>query len=352
MSRLTEIQDKVADKLNPERLGGMPTIITETGGGVFVPTDLAEAMELGKLMSIGTFTPPHLRGKPGDCLQVIMQAIRWGMDPFAVANKTFFVNDRLAYEAQLVIAVINTRAPLQRRLRLDWKGDGEDMKCTASGLLEGEEEPHELELCIKDVTTRNSPLWSEAPRVQMGYYTSRAWARVYVPEIIMGVYTPDEVESIRDQAISRRAITVQNGADRLDTFAQQAEAEASQEEEDRVPLYVVDSDGVVRSFDGDLEAYADALCKALDDAGDHEAVNLVWEKSRAGDVLYVMSDAERKDLVERCNETWIGRIRELDKAVEEARAAEASGQKEDKKPDDKPATADDDIAVLRENGAT
>jgi 3-hydroxymyristoyl/3-hydroxydecanoyl-(acyl carrier protein) dehydratase len=51
--------------------------------------------------------PAHLAGKPADCLAVTMQA-QWGMNPFAVAQKTHVVNGTLGYEAQLVNAVVSS----------------------------------------------------------------------------------------------------------------------------------------------------------------------------------------------------------------------------------------------------
>ena len=39
--------------------------------------------------------PKHLQGNSGDCLAVTMQAMQWGMNPFAVAQKTHLVNATL-----------------------------------------------------------------------------------------------------------------------------------------------------------------------------------------------------------------------------------------------------------------
>ncbi|VFS64074.1 RecT family [Kluyvera cryocrescens] len=55
--------------------------------------------------------PAHLAGKPADCLAVTMQAAQWGMNPFAVAQKTHVVNGTLGYEAQLVNAVVSSSQP-------------------------------------------------------------------------------------------------------------------------------------------------------------------------------------------------------------------------------------------------
>ena len=77
----------------------------------------------------GNFVPEHYRGKPDSCMAVVMQAARWGMDPFAVAQKTFIVGNSgvLGYEAQLVNAVINTMAPTKDRIHFEWFGAWENI---------------------------------------------------------------------------------------------------------------------------------------------------------------------------------------------------------------------------------
>lgn len=162
----------------------------------FVPSSMGEAMEVAKLMAAGNFVPGHLRGKPGDCLAVVMQAARWAMDPFAVGNKTYFVNDRMAYEAQLVNAVVNSSNVLEGRLKVEWKGGGNDLECFVSGRLKGDPEIKTRHVKINTITTRNSPLWKQDPEQQIAYYTTRAWARLHAPEVLLGVYTPDEVASM------------------------------------------------------------------------------------------------------------------------------------------------------------
>ncbi|GGO96403.1 recombinase RecT [Stakelama pacifica] len=162
---------------------------------MFQPANMGEAMEIARLMAGSNFVAPHLRGKPGDCLAVVMQAARWAMDPFAVANKTFFVNDRIAYEAQLVTAVINSSGVLDGRLHPEWEGEGNELVCTVTGKLKGDDEPKKRRVAIKNITTRNSPLWKQDPEQQIGYYASRAWVRLHAPEVLLGVYSPDEFEA-------------------------------------------------------------------------------------------------------------------------------------------------------------
>lgn len=132
-------------------------------------------------------------------MAVAMQALRWEMDPFAVAGKTYFVNDRIAYEAQLVAAVVATRAPIARRPDYEFTGEGQKLKCRVSvemndGSVKVYESPE-----FGAITTKNSPLWKSDPQQQLGYYSIRAWARRHAPEVILGIYTPDEAIEGRPQ---------------------------------------------------------------------------------------------------------------------------------------------------------
>jgi hypothetical protein len=70
----------------------------------------------------------------------------------------------------------------------DEKGLG--VRCI--GRLKGETEPRITELLMAQAITRNSTLWVEDPRQQIGYLSGFRWGRLHTPEAIMGIYTPEE----------------------------------------------------------------------------------------------------------------------------------------------------------------
>ena len=162
----------------------------------FMPQSMGEAMQLATIMSRSNFVPQHCRGNEGNCLAIIMQASRWGMDPFAVANKAYFTKDGAppAFESQLVNAVVNSSGALSGRLRVRMEGEGEKLRCTVSGYLRADPNDEKIKTqSIARITVRNSPLWKSDPEQQLLYYTTRAWARAWCPEVLLGVFTPDEV---------------------------------------------------------------------------------------------------------------------------------------------------------------
>lgn len=185
---------KIEEKID-RAVAGATEISMEVGGIRF--QSMMELFEMAKMMAVAqTAVPKHLRGNPGACLAVCIQALEWRMSPFAVANKSYEVNDRIAYESQLITAVINARAPLVSRLRYVYDGEGIEMKCTVSGLLKGEATPLDYESPqIKNIKVKNSPLWASDPRQQLAYYSSRAWARRHCPEVILGIYADDELDN-------------------------------------------------------------------------------------------------------------------------------------------------------------
>jgi len=185
-------------------------------------------------------TPKHLQGNEGDCMAIIMQAMQWGMNPYAVAQKTHLVNGTLGYEAQLVNAVITARAPVKERLNFEWYGDwskvnGKEDKSSDKGVrvsatLRGEQQPRVLEISMAQVgPVRNSPLWAADPRQQIAYLATKRWARLYCPDVILGVYTPDEVIEREELDVTPVQSTVKKHQGASGLKAQMAERVQAQE---------------------------------------------------------------------------------------------------------------------------
>jgi hypothetical protein len=161
---------------------------------MFNPGAMNSLLAFADMMAKSSVTvPDHLKGKPADCLAIAMQAAQWGMNPFAVAQKTHIVSGRLGYEAQLVNAVVQQSNAIRGAFHYEYQGDA----CRVGAVLRGEANVTWGEwLSAATVTTKNSPLWKTNPKQQMGYLQVKNWARLYAPGSILGVYTPDELESV------------------------------------------------------------------------------------------------------------------------------------------------------------
>ncbi|EGJ5261081.1 enterohemolysin [Salmonella enterica subsp. enterica serovar Typhimurium] len=211
-------------------------------------------LTLASVMSkSGNLVPALYHNKPDSCMAIVMQAARWGMDPFAVAQKTFIIGDKgvLGYEAQLVNAVISSSNAITGRFHYEYGGNWEQI--TGNGenrneeglyirvgaVLRGESAITWGEnIYLADIKTKNSPLWKTAPKQQIAYLAVKYWARLYCPEVILGVYTPDELEErdVREEKIIN-------------------------------PAQVVTHDIVIENkSDSNIDALADELRKKIDEA--------------------------------------------------------------------------------------
>lgn len=170
---------------------------TTGAGSKIAPETLGDVVRFSEVMARGGIAlPKHLRGEAGACMAVAMQALQWEMNPFAVASKSYSVSGVIAYEAQLIAAVVNTRSGIQGRLRYKFEGEGEALICKVSGILDGEECVYESPP-VGNIKVKNSPLWASDTQQQLGYYSARAWARRFCPEVMLGVYDREEAENFR-----------------------------------------------------------------------------------------------------------------------------------------------------------
>jgi len=173
------------------------SVSTGANGTSIAPQNLGEVVRFAEVMCKADIAlPKHLRGNAGACMAVAMQALEWQMSPFAVASKSYEVGGRIAYEAQLIAAVVNTRSGIKGRLKYQFGGEGAAMTCTVTGTLDGEECIY-TSPAVGSITTKNSPLWKSDPQQQLGYFSARSWARRHCPEVLLGVYDRDEVEQFQ-----------------------------------------------------------------------------------------------------------------------------------------------------------
>lgn len=166
--------------------------VSENG---LVLTSMSQAIEFAKLMArMGEAIPKHLRDKPGACLAVCIQAFEWRISPLALANKSYVVNDRLCYEAALYQSVVARRAPIRGRIKMEYFGEGASRVCRVwADLADGTGAVEYESPKFSTINPKNSPLWKNDPDQQLFYFSVRGFARRHFNDVMMGIYTVDEM---------------------------------------------------------------------------------------------------------------------------------------------------------------
>jgi hypothetical protein len=293
MIDVNAVQEKI------EKVRNAAVVINQTIGNITIATPNDIDQMAVRLSRGGPMVPPHCRGPDGVgvCHGLIVQALEWLMPIMAVINKSYVVNnrgvERIAYESQLIHAVIERNAPLKGRLRFSIVGDGDELRCKVWGTFKGEDEPHEYisETLgkLRDQRGRNdsgtlkgSPLWDHQPDVQLFYSASRQWARLFAPDVILGAYTPeDPVYEMRDVTPKTSAIVQRlrdrkaSGTDRgfdveyvANTARRVIDGEVNSDQAD------VEADNEPkRDNEGRPDSVADGSANADDKAGSAQADN-------------------------------------------------------------------------------
>jgi hypothetical protein len=186
---VTATEEKIAQRINPEDAKRLSI----SGGVTF--TDAEQVMSFSRMMALGGIAlPEHLRGNVGTCLAVCFQAIEWQMSPFSVANKSYSVNNRLAFESQLIGAVILKRAPIRGRFKVEYRGERETRRCKVSADLADGTGTVDYETPeFGQISPKNSPLWKSDPDQQLFYFAQRSLCRRHFPDVILGVFDRDEL---------------------------------------------------------------------------------------------------------------------------------------------------------------
>lgn len=203
----------------------LPAVSTASAGALLMNSDSMDRLDrVADLMCNGKVTVPiHLRGSKGDCFAIALQSMQWGLNPFAVAQKTHITpSGTIGYEAQLISAVITESGAVDGDPEYiflgDWDkilGKVEERKSDKGGKyyvatwkpidevglgvicrlkLRGEATPRDFKVMMTQCYPRFSTQWATDPKTQITYVAIRKWARVNKPGVVLGVYTPDELQ--------------------------------------------------------------------------------------------------------------------------------------------------------------
>lgn len=285
-----------------------------TSAVVLDVTAIDSISRVAEIMAAGKATiPRHLQGNRGDCFAVTMQAMQWGMNPFAVAQKTHLVSGALGYEAQLVNAVITARAPVTGRINYEWFGDWdriagrfkevpsknegekrivkdwtlkeeEGLGVEVWATFKGEAEPRRLRLLLAQAGVRNSPLWGQDPKQQLAYLAVKRWSRLYCPDVILGVYTPDELDERAPRDMGRVDEVPQAGASRTDSVRSKLASKRA------APAPTASLDKILRDIEASTTGHE--LQRAIEPAGNLPS-DADKEKVRAAYQAKVKAERER-----------------------------------------------------------
>ncbi len=202
----------INDKLDPAILETI-LISSDHQRGAVRFLNMRQVVEQAKTLAITPGVSRCLIGNVAACTDLIMQAIEWRMPYMGLARKCYIAKpgQPISYESQVFHALVENSGMLKGRIRYKFEGEGDKTTCTVIGYLKGEDEPFIWQSPMlgkrrpppsrkNPGVVAGSPLWVLKPFVQLAYDTMRDWARMYLPDVVLGCYSYDEMleETMQD----------------------------------------------------------------------------------------------------------------------------------------------------------
>ena len=177
---------------------------THPTGSVFSGIQAFEdAQRIAKALASSTLIPPQFQGQQGfaNCLVALEIANRMRMSPFQVMQNLHIIHGRPSWSSQFIIGLINGCGRFSP-LRYDVTGQGDTLACTcvATELASGNDlrgPTVTMAMAKKEGwATKSGSKWLTLPDLMIRYRAAAFWGRLYIPELLVGIQTQEEVVDI------------------------------------------------------------------------------------------------------------------------------------------------------------
>ncbi|MFZ9621383.1 MAG: hypothetical protein ACO289_09290 [Prochlorococcaceae cyanobacterium] len=180
---------------------GSGALALSTSAGVFSGIQAFEdAQRIAKALASSTLIPQQFQGQQGfaNCLVALNIARRMQMDPLMVMQNLHIIHGRPSWSSQFIIGLINGCGRFSP-LRYELSGKGDTLACTAvaTELATGEElRGPEVTMAMakkEGWATKSGSKWLTMPELMIRYRAAAFWGRLYIPDLLVGIQTQEEV---------------------------------------------------------------------------------------------------------------------------------------------------------------
>jgi hypothetical protein len=183
--------------------------------GVFSTLEnFKEIYDIGKMFASSTLVPQAYQGKAMDCTIAVDMANRMGISPMMVMQNLYVVRGKPSWSGQACTALIEGSGKFKNVKHVYTGEKGTDTwGCYLQAVrIEDNEVVKGAEVTIamakgedwyskKDKYGNETSKWQTMPELMLAYRASAFFARVHIPNALMGVSVEGEVEDIQKPAL-------------------------------------------------------------------------------------------------------------------------------------------------------
>ena len=191
-----------------------------------------------RMLSMNEMVPLRFQGKIPECAIAVDMAHRLNANPLAVCQSLNIIHGNPSWSSQFVISIINSCGKFSP-LRYKFTGEegSRNRTCVAyANELETGERIYGPAVSIAMAVAegwvdKKGSKWKTMPELMLCYRAATFFGRLYLPELMMGMKTIDEVEDLNGANHNSKATADKLNEDLLNIKTVTVEAEPSAVEE-------------------------------------------------------------------------------------------------------------------------
>ena len=166
--------------------------------------------DIGKMFASSALVPQTYQNRPMDCTIAVDMANRMGVSPMMVMQNLYVVKGKPQWSGQACMSMIRGRGEFKNvrpvytgtkgedswgcYIQAEYRDTGEIVKGTevTIGMAKAE-----------DWYNKNGSKWKTIPEQMLAYRAAAFFARVYIPNALMGVYVEGEAEDMSKEERDR-----------------------------------------------------------------------------------------------------------------------------------------------------
>lgn len=168
--------------------------------------------DMGKMFSVSNLVPQNYQGKPMDCAIAVDMANRMGVSPMMVMQNLYVVKGKPTWSGQACMSMIKGSSEFKNvrpvyigerntdtwgcYIQAEYKNTSEVVKGTEVTIRMAKAEGWYSK---KDKYGNETSKWQTMPEQMLAYRAAAFFARVYLPNALMGVCVEGEAEDIAPQ---------------------------------------------------------------------------------------------------------------------------------------------------------
>lgn len=155
-----------------------------------------DCYKIGGIYAKSTLVPSNYKNNPGDCAIAVNMSERMGIDPIMVMQSLYVVKGKPSWSGQACMSFIRNKYSEVFPVYTGTKGT-DTRGCYIKAITKSGEILEGTEVTITMAKAEgwlSNPKWKNMPEQMLAYRAAAFFARIYCPEVLMGVSVEGEAE--------------------------------------------------------------------------------------------------------------------------------------------------------------